>query len=80
MGLVYENAFRFGSPLLWYFVRAFAILLYFFPSIAATRYQHPKQAAILHLNIFLGWTIVGWVVALRWALQGCGGSRPVERS
>jgi hypothetical protein len=70
----------FGSTLLWYFARAIAILLYFFPSIAATRYQHPKQSAILYLNIFLGWTIVGWVVALRWALQDCAGSRPVERS
>jgi lysylphosphatidylglycerol synthetase-like protein (DUF2156 family) len=46
------------------------ILVYLAPSIIAQRYQHPRQPAILMLNVALGWTIVGWVVALIWALDG----------
>ena len=45
------------------------VLVYLAPSIVAQRYQHPKQALILMLNVALGWTIVGWVVALVWALK-----------
>jgi len=45
------------------------ILVYLVPTIVAQRYQHPKQPAILMLNVALGWTIVGWVVALIWALD-----------
>jgi hypothetical protein len=45
------------------------ILVYLVPSIIAQRYRHPKQPAILMLNMALGWTIVGWVVAFIWALD-----------
>ena len=27
-------------------------------------------AAIFFLNLFLGWTLIGWVVALAWACSG----------
>lgn len=50
------------------------ILIYLAPSIIAQRYQHPKQPVILMLNVALGWTIVGWFIALVWALKG----RPQE--
>lgn len=52
------------------------VLVYLVPSIIAQRYQHPKQPAILMLNVALGWTIVGWVVALIWALN----PNPVPRT
>jgi Superinfection immunity protein len=41
--------------------------LYFLPSILAWRRQH-HLAAIFALNLFLGWTLVGWVGALVLAL------------
>ena len=44
------------------------LVLYFVPAIvAAARHTH-NSTAILLLNIFLGWTIVGWVVALLMAI------------
>ncbi len=64
-----------GYTTLWYLARILVILAYFFPTIAASRYQHPKQSQILILNAVLGWTVVGWVIALRWALKP---SRPKE--
>jgi len=41
-----------------------AIGLYFLPAIIAAARQTHNSTGILLLNIFLGWTIVGWIVAL----------------
>ena len=46
-----------------------AVLVYLAPSIIAQRYQHPRQPLILMLNVALGWTIIGWIAALVWALK-----------
>ena len=59
----------FGWTAIWYLVRVAVMLLYFLPTIAAARYRHPKQPAILLLNFSLGWTVVAWIIALRWALR-----------
>lgn len=53
-------------------VQLAATLVYLAPSIIAQHNQHPKQIQILILNITLGWTIIGWLIALKWALE----SRP----
>lgn len=43
-----------------------AVALYFLPTIIG---MHKRNTgAIFVLNLFLGWTLVGWVVALVWAL------------
>lgn len=42
-------------------------LLYFAPALVAERRKHRQVAAITVLNLFLGWTVIGWVVALVWA-------------
>jgi hypothetical protein len=77
---VKESMRDFGSSVLWCLVRVLAILAYFFPTIAASRYQHPRRIEILYLNILLGWTVVGWVIALQWALQASKRSGSVGRS
>jgi hypothetical protein len=48
--------------------------LYFLPAIvAAARHTH-NATGVLLLNLFLGWTMIGWVVALVMALGStpCG--------
>jgi hypothetical protein len=42
---------------------------YFVPTIIAYSRQKTNRAAILAVNILLGWTFIGWVVALVWALK-----------
>ena len=32
-----------------------------------TKNNHPNKIAILLLNIFLGWSFIGWVIALVWS-------------
>jgi len=44
------------------------IAIYFVPSIIAHHRKHRNEAAITVLNFFLGWTFLGWVAALVWAL------------
>lgn len=43
------------------------LALYFLPGIVARVRNHHQVNAIFLLNLFLGWTFVGWVVALVWA-------------
>jgi hypothetical protein len=43
------------------------VFVYFIPSIHAKNRRHPNLKSIFLLNIFLGWTLIGWVVALVWA-------------
>jgi T4 superinfection immunity protein len=42
--------------------------LYFVPAIVAMSRSHINSGAIFALNLFLGWTVIGWVGAFVWAL------------
>jgi len=43
--------------------------LYFLPFLIASLRQYKNIFAILLLNLFLGWTGVGWVIALIWSVM-----------
>jgi hypothetical protein len=43
--------------------------LYFLPSIIASKRNHSNATSIIVLNLFLGWTFLGWVAALIWAFS-----------
>ena len=43
-------------------------LLYMLPTIIAAVQQRTNTGAIAALNVLLGWTFIGWVVALVWAM------------
>ena len=45
------------------------IAIYFLPSIIAGVRDHRNGASIAILNLLLGWTLVGWVVALAWSVS-----------
>jgi hypothetical protein len=53
--------------ILYIFVAVLSVGLYFLPSIIAFKRGHPNAGAILVLNIFLGWTGLGWIGALVWS-------------
>jgi ABC-type sugar transport system permease subunit len=44
-------------------------LFYFLPFAIAFNKKRANTGAIFALNLFLGWTLIGWVVALVWALK-----------
>ena len=55
-----------------FFPFGFLFTLYFLPSIIAG-IRNNNFSAILVLNLFLGWTLVGWVVSLSWSLASKNG-------
>ena len=44
------------------------LLIYFIPTVIACYRKHGNMTAILLLNIFLGWTLIGWLIALIWSV------------
>lgn len=56
----------------WSFVIMFLMVIivgfiYFFPFIISVIRNHNKRVEIFLLNLFLGWTIIIWLIALIWA-------------
>jgi T4 superinfection immunity protein len=47
----------------------FAIVCYFIPTIVAAIRQVPNTGSVVVINLFLGWTFMGWVVALAMAMR-----------
>jgi len=45
----------------------FGFVIYFLPTIVALVRHKRNVVSILLLNLFLGWTLIGWIVALGWA-------------
>ncbi|MBN3761891.1 superinfection immunity protein [Burkholderia sp. Ac-20365] len=48
---------------------AMGVTVYFTPSMIARRRMKQEAARVLLLNLFLGWTIAGWIAALSWATK-----------
>lgn len=44
-------------------------LLYMLPTIEAKLRGHTNIASIALVNLFLGWSLIGWVIALVWAFK-----------
>ena len=58
------DLFAFFVPIL-----GFGFVLYFLPAIIGFARSKRDAGAILVLNLLLGWTAIGWVIALVWALK-----------
>ena len=43
------------------------LILYFLPSIIASKKNHTYKNIILLINFFLGATVIGWIACLIWA-------------
>jgi Superinfection immunity protein len=52
---------------------AFALALLFLPTLVAKSRNHPNTLPIFLVNLFFGWTFIGWVISLVWAC-----TRPVQ--
>lgn len=57
---------------------AIVLWLTFLPTFIAYRREHPNRVPILLVNLFFGWTLVGWVAALVWACMAFAEPVPVR--
>ena len=46
---------------------AFALALLLLPTLVARSRNHPNTLPIFLVNLFFGWTFIGWVISLVWA-------------
>ena len=44
------------------------LVIYFLPVLIALLRHHKNKLAIFLLNLFLGWTVIGWVSSLVWSV------------
>lgn len=44
-----------------------ALTLYFMPTVIAWNRNHKNLLPIFFVNLFLGWTLLGWIAALVWS-------------
>lgn len=49
-------------------IGAFILTIYFIPTLAAISRNTKRIAGIIIVNLFLGWTLLGWFGALLWAV------------
>lgn len=64
-----DGAMSFGIAIVATIVIFFALWFYFLPSWIAELKKHSSAGAIFAVNFLFGWSVVGWVVALIWALS-----------
>jgi hypothetical protein len=49
-----------------------AVVLYFLPTAIASVRKIEGQGMVAAINVILGWTLLGWLVALIWAVGAKG--------
>lgn len=55
------------------------IVGYLLPSLIASVRKHRNANAIFLVNLFFGWTVLGWLVALIWCATDNVEKRPVKQ-
>jgi Superinfection immunity protein len=53
------------------------LFVYFMPTILAKGRNHHNASAVFIINLLLGWTLVGWAVALAWAFTTPAPAQPM---
>ena len=56
------------------------IFIYFFPSIIANKQERDNLGAIFILNLLAGWTFIGWLAALIWAMTKDENKVPINHN
>jgi hypothetical protein len=58
-----------GSVILAIILVIASIAAYWVPTIVSATRKVPNMGSVVVVNLFLGWTIVGWIVALAMAFR-----------
>jgi uncharacterized membrane protein YhaH (DUF805 family) len=51
------------------FIVTLCLVIYFLPTICACSRHHRNTNSITLLNLFLGWTALGWIIAIIWSVS-----------
>jgi hypothetical protein len=53
------------------------LIIYMLPTLIAYGREHPWRRELAVINIFLGWTLIGWIVVFLWAALAVVEDQPV---
>jgi hypothetical protein len=67
--IAHQGVFMGGKVAVQAIGAALALALYFLPAIIADRRKRRDLLTLALFNACLGWTVLGWVLALYWSLQ-----------
>jgi hypothetical protein len=67
--LAFFHFFPFMSGAVGWVIFVFFLFPYFLPTIIAMIRRNDSAGAIFALNFLLGWTFIGWIASLVWALS-----------
>lgn len=59
----------FGHLMIAYVVVLVLAILYMVPTLIAIAKKHEKTPLIGTVNFFVGWTFIGWIACIMWALS-----------
>jgi len=60
------------DAVIWLYI-VISLTIYFLPAIIANLRSHHQQGAITMLNLLLGWTLLGWIIAIIWSVSATPG-------
>lgn len=72
------NSMWAGQALFWLFFTLFWLGVYAAPTLIAYTRKHRNIASIIVINLLLGWTMLGWIVALAWAFSKDVRTQPIS--
>jgi len=52
------------------------VAMYFVPALVAVLQNHPQSLGIFLVNLVFGWTVIGWLGCIAWALIRPSGALP----
>lgn len=67
------DTFAISTVLAW-----IAIAFFLIPTLIAYRRNHPSKLAISLVNLLLGWSGIGWIVALIWSATNANSGAPQQ--
>jgi hypothetical protein len=65
-----------SNPIAGFVLLIVAFVAYFLPTFIASHRKHPNGTSIFLLDLFLGWTFIGWLAALIWSASAIKKNEP----
>ncbi len=59
----------FGHLMIAYLVCLVVAIFYMIPTLVAIYKKHERTPLIGTVNFFVGWTLIGWIACIMWALS-----------
>lgn len=65
---IVSSGIDYGSMAIFALICVSSFCVYFLPSLIAFMRHHSDRVLIVVVNVFFGWSVLGWIIALGWSL------------